>query len=151
MDLIEIWVDDRGGRGPRLSPTLYRAVIDEAHRQRLRVNAHLFYLSDAKDLVDADIDGFAHMTRDREMDDELVAAIVRRNVYVMPQVIVAATSRGAEYLGLNDLGTLAPGKRADFVVLDANSLEDIRNTRRIAQVYVRGWGRSRPPAVEVSR
>ena len=54
------------------------------------------------------------------------------------QVIVAATSRGAEYLGLADAGTLATGKRADFLVLDANPLDDIRNTRRIAKLFIKG-------------
>ena len=53
-------------------------------------------------------------------------------------VIVAATSRAADYLGVRDTGTLARGKRADFLVLDANPLEDIRNTRRIAAIYVGG-------------
>ena len=54
------------------------------------------------------------------------------------EVIVAATSRGAEYLQLPDRGTLAPGKRADFLVLDANPLDDIRNTRRIARTFING-------------
>jgi imidazolonepropionase-like amidohydrolase len=54
------------------------------------------------------------------------------------QAIVAATSRPAEQLGLGEMGTLAPGKSADFVILDANPLEDIRNTRTISRVYLRG-------------
>ena len=54
------------------------------------------------------------------------------------QGIVAATSRPAEYMGLQNLGTLAPGKQASFIVLDANPLDDITNTRRIAQVYFKG-------------
>jgi imidazolonepropionase-like amidohydrolase len=54
------------------------------------------------------------------------------------QVIVAATRTSAEVLRLDQLGTLAPGKSADFVVLDANPLDDILNTRRISQVYLRG-------------
>ena len=54
------------------------------------------------------------------------------------QAIVAATSRPAEALGLEDVGTLAEGKSADFVVLTANPLDDIRNTRQIASVYLRG-------------
>ena len=54
------------------------------------------------------------------------------------QALVAATSRSAEYLRLGDLGTLAPGKAASFVVLDANPLDDIANTRRIADVYIDG-------------
>jgi imidazolonepropionase-like amidohydrolase len=52
--------------------------------------------------------------------------------------IVAATSRPAQLLGLDDLGTLAPGKRASFIVLDANPLENIRNTRQIRAVYLDG-------------
>jgi imidazolonepropionase-like amidohydrolase len=54
------------------------------------------------------------------------------------QAIVAATSRPAEALGLKDVGTLAVGKTADFLVLNANPLDDIRNTRQIANVYLRG-------------
>jgi imidazolonepropionase-like amidohydrolase len=54
------------------------------------------------------------------------------------QVITAATSRAAEFLGLADRGTLAPGKRADLLVLDADPLDDIRNTRRIAKLYIAG-------------
>ena len=82
VDIVKIWVDDRNGRAPRLSPVLYRAVIDEAHKRGLRVNAHVFYHVDAVDLVDAGIDGLVHMVRDIEMSDALIAAIVKKNVYV---------------------------------------------------------------------
>jgi sugar lactone lactonase YvrE len=54
------------------------------------------------------------------------------------QVIVAATSAPARILKLDDMGTLAAGKSADFIVLDANPLDDIANTRRISAVYLRG-------------
>jgi imidazolonepropionase-like amidohydrolase len=54
------------------------------------------------------------------------------------QVLVAATSNSAEYLRLTDAGTVAPGKSADFIVLEANPLDDITNTRRIRDVYLRG-------------
>ena len=51
------------------------------------------------------------------------------------QAIRAATEVGAEVLRLRDHGTLARGKRADFMVLDANPLENITNSRKIAAVY----------------
>src|SRR5207248_2759322 len=86
VNLIKIWVDDRNGRAPRLAPNLYRAAIDEGHKHGLRVNAHVFYHVDAVDLVNAGIDGLAHLVRDKEMDDDLIAAIVRHNVYVMPNL-----------------------------------------------------------------
>jgi imidazolonepropionase-like amidohydrolase len=54
------------------------------------------------------------------------------------QVLVAATRTAAEIMRLDRLGTLAPGKSADFIVLDGNPLDDITNTRRIADVYLRG-------------
>jgi len=54
------------------------------------------------------------------------------------EAIVAATSRPAEALGLTDVGTIAEGKTADFLVLNASPLDDIKNTRQIADVYLRG-------------
>ena len=54
------------------------------------------------------------------------------------QAIVAATRNGAEYLGLRSAGVLAPGKRASFLVLDANPLDDITNSRRIARIVLEG-------------
>jgi len=244
VNLIKIWVDDRNGRAPRLAPTLYRAIIEEGHKHGLQVNAHVYYHSDTVDLVNAGIDGLAHLVRDKEMDDELVASIVRRNVYVMPnlspewntymelphwlkdndplmallqqsvsqaviarmksayenrnpatvertrtqyvilqrslaklakanakiilgsdtgledhlfgmsehrelesmlgagmtpmQVIVAATSRPAEYMKLEKIGVLDVGMKADFLVLDANPLDNITNTQRISKVYIEG-------------
>jgi imidazolonepropionase-like amidohydrolase len=53
-------------------------------------------------------------------------------------VLVAATGNGTELMHLPDAGTVATGKSADFVVLEANPLEDITNTRRIESVYMRG-------------
>jgi imidazolonepropionase-like amidohydrolase len=238
-DFVKIWVDDRGGRVDKLTPELYQPIIEEAHARDLPVIAHVFYLEDARALVEAGVDGFAHLVRDAEMDDALVAAIVQNNVFVMPNLgisergrhaepppwlddplllesvstaevarlresferrtpegaeraqasyaamerslkrladagaaivlgadtgvqdhffgyteqrelelivnagvspgdaIVAATSRAAEILGV-ETGLLAAGKRADFLVLDANPLYDITNTRQIAAVYLNG-------------
>ena len=231
VDLIKIWVDDRNGTVPKLTPELYRAVIDEAHKHNLRVAAHIFYLADAKELLRSGIDIFAHLIRDREVDDEVIALFKQHpNVWVIPnlpdrettesdirlaaetlppaevqkmrtaitnakpdeakkardfynlqahnlaklsaagvhiafgtdssvavgwndhqeltdmvaaglkpsQVIVDATKNAAALMKLDQLGTVAVGKSADFLVLDANPLDNINNTRRIARVYLRG-------------
>ncbi len=241
-DLIKIWVDDRNGTVEKLKPALYRAIIDEAHAHRVRVMAHIANLEDAKDLLRAGIDGFGHVVRDRDIDDELLGllkqrphvffvetlwgerqaiyggrpawiddAIVRdlfsaeeitqlagsfstaspptsaqresarrllRNVARLnaagvmlglgtdtggvaggqyfglaslvelellagagltpAQAIVAATRNSANILGLDQLGTVAVGKSADFLVLEANPLENVANTRRISTVFFRG-------------
>ena len=223
VDFVKIWVDERNGQYEKLSPALYGAVIDEAHRHGLRVTAHIFTLEDAKGLLRAGIDAFAHGVRDRDIDDELVALWRERpNVVLVPnlpnpgvaldlgwlsgtvpaaelqemqeasrdrpaaqesfgiqarnlarlsqegvriafgtdgstpwalhqemedmvrsgmtptEVIVAATRNSAELMQVADLGTVAVGKSADFIVLDANPLDEITNTRRIAAVYLRG-------------
>ncbi len=49
-----------------------------------------------------------------------------------------STSTSAAILGLDGLRTVAPGKSADFIVLNANPLDDIHNTRQIDSVYSRG-------------
>jgi imidazolonepropionase-like amidohydrolase len=54
------------------------------------------------------------------------------------EVIVASTRESAKVLRIDDLGTVAEGKSADFIVLDANPLDDIRNVRKISAVYLRG-------------
>ncbi|HEY7392789.1 MAG TPA: amidohydrolase family protein [Bryobacteraceae bacterium] len=231
VDLVKIWVDDRNGTVPKLTPPLYRAIIDEAHKHNLRVAAHIFYLADAKELLRSGIDIFAHLVRDRDMDDEVIALFKQHpNVYSMTtlperetteedirfaaetvpasqiqemrealakrtpeeirkaheafgiqarnlmklkaagvktafgtdsgetvgwpahqeltdmvaagmtpaQVITAATKTAAELMKLDQLGTVAVGKTADFLVLDANPLDNINNTRRIARVYLNG-------------
>lgn len=223
VDIVKIWVDDRDGTFKKLPPELYGPVIDEAHKAGLRVTAHIFNLSDAKGLLRAGLDAFAHGIRDVDVDDDVMALFKERpSVVVVPnlpdrgvatdmswlrgslpdealaklqqaavdrpdaqkafavqarnlarlaqagvriavgsdgnnpwaphvemadmvasgmtpaQVVVAATSVGAEFIGVPDGGVLDTGKRADFIVLDANPLDDITNTRRIASVYLQG-------------
>ena len=65
------------------------------------------------------------------------------------QVLVAATRTSADILKLDELGMIAPGKSADFVILDANPLDDITHTRRIAGVYL--YGRELPRAAMRSK
>ena len=223
VDIVKIWVDTRDGKYRKLSPEIYGAIVDEAHKRGLRVTAHIFDLEDAKGLLRAGVDALAHGVRDRDVDEELVAMIKQRpNLVLTPnlpprgvktdlgwlraslpademarleaanadrtitqqfygiqarnlaklnatgmritlgtdgntpwgpheemldmamagmtpmQVIVAATRNSAEFLRLPDTGTLQPGKSADFIVLDANPLDDIANTRRISAVILRG-------------
>ena len=55
------------------------------------------------------------------------------------EALASATRRPAEWLGLADsVGTIEPGKVADLILLDADPLADIGNTRRIAAVILRG-------------
>ena len=223
VDIIKIWVDDRNGKYKKMTPELYGAVIDEAHKRGQRVTVHVYYLDDAKGLLKAGIDAFAHGVRDKDVDDEFMAMLKSKPNFVLvpnlpdrgvatdvswlagavspeelkkmqaaatdrpnaqqafgiqarslarmnkagvkialgtdggipwshhlemedmvaagmtpAQVITAATKNAAEFLMLKDHGTMATGKSADFIVLDANPLENITNTRRIADVYLRG-------------
>jgi imidazolonepropionase-like amidohydrolase len=223
VDIVKIWVDTRDSKFRKLTPDIYGPIIDEAHKQGLRVTAHIFDLEDGKGLTRAGVDAFAHGVRDRPIDDEFLAlwkqhpnlvlgpnlpdrgvkvdlswmkpgvsadeyekvekanidnaitqafhGIQARNLAVMNkagarivlgtdgnrpwgpheemedmvlagmtpmQVIVAATRNGAEFLRIADAGTLAAGKSADFMVLDANPLDDITNTRKISSVVLRG-------------
>jgi imidazolonepropionase-like amidohydrolase len=231
VDIVKIWVDTREGKYKKLTPEMYGAIIDEAHKRGLRVTAHLFDLEDAKGLVRTGVDVLAHGVRDKDIDDEFVAMFkAHPNLVLTPnlpdrgvktdlswlkaglapeefaklekantdrpdaqafygiqarnlaklnaagarivlgsdgnrpwgpheemqdmvaagmtraQVIIAATRNGAELLRMADAGTLQAGKSADFIVLDANPLDDIANTRRISQVILRGTAvdRSKP-------
>jgi imidazolonepropionase-like amidohydrolase len=67
-----------------------------------------------------------------EMEDMVAAGMTPM------QLIVAATRNGAQFLRINDAGTIEANKSADFIVLDANPLDDITNTRKISSVYLRG-------------
>jgi imidazolonepropionase-like amidohydrolase len=83
VDIVKIWVDDRGGKYSKLSPDLYGAIIDEAHKRNLRVTAHIFNLADAKGLIRAGVDAFAHGVRDMDIDDEFVAMFRQRPKLVL--------------------------------------------------------------------
>jgi imidazolonepropionase-like amidohydrolase len=246
VDMIKIWVDDRNGTVEKLKPNLYRAIIEEAHKHDIHVLAHIVDLADVKDLLRAGVDGFAHMIRDKDIDDELLGLLkARPNVFFQQtlwgerrafyaskpawldepllretfsskeiellgeelsgnpanpeaaqraramgqvnlrntarlnaagvtlavgtdsggvsggqyfglgthiemelqvtragltpmQALVAGTRTSARILRLDQLGTVAAGKSADFLVLNGNPLDNIANTRKINKVYLRG-------------
>ena len=73
VDIVKIWVDTRDGKYKKLPPEFYAAIIEEAHKHGLRVSAHIFDLEDAKGLIRAGLDAFAHGVRDKDIDDELIA------------------------------------------------------------------------------
>src|SRR6202034_4263159 len=87
-DIVKIWVDSLGGTKPAMSPEIYRAVIAEAHKHHLRVAAHVYYLADAKSLVNDGVDVLAHSVRDKPVDQELISAIKRRGVWYIPTFTV---------------------------------------------------------------
>jgi imidazolonepropionase-like amidohydrolase len=245
VDIVKIRVDDNLGTTPKMTPEIYRAVIDEAHKKGLRVAVHLFYLADAKSALDAGADFIAHSIRDADVDAEVIAALKKRSVCVCPtlmrevstfvyestppffadpffqkhadaptvaalkeparqeamkkspaaqryktalevasrnlkklsdagvtiamgtdtgpparfqgyfeqmelelmakagltprQVLASATRDAARCMRIDkDLGTLEAGKWADFVVLNADPLSDIKNTRTIDSVWIAG-------------
>jgi imidazolonepropionase-like amidohydrolase len=79
-DLVKMWVDDFYGQYPTMDPKIYNAIIDEAHKQHLRVAAHVFHLADAQQLVADGLDIFAHSIRDAEVPASLIAEMKRRHV-----------------------------------------------------------------------
>ena len=83
-DIVKIRVDDNLGTSTKMTPEVYRAVIDEAHRRGLRVAAHIFYLEDAKELLRAGVDMIAHSVRDRDIDEEFIGMMKARNVPYCP-------------------------------------------------------------------
>jgi len=187
------------------------------------VTAHIFTLDDAKGLLKAGLDAFAHSVRDRDVDDDFMRMVKQRPALVVvpnlpdrgvatdlswlaeslpagelaklqaaatnrpdvqqaygiqarnlarlskagakialgtdgnvswahhlemedmlaagmtsAQVLVASTGAAAEFLRMPDVGTVDVGKSADFVVLDANPIDNITNTRRVSSVYLHG-------------
>jgi imidazolonepropionase-like amidohydrolase len=249
-EFIKIWVDNRSGTKQTLTPLLYRAIIEEAHKYNVPVAVHNVTLADAKELMRAGVEGWLHVpVRGGEaVDDELITIVKQRiakndrpNIWMTPalitawmdtqggkrpawlddpllrdtyspqqikenwgdplknmtpdavdrarqafelqgrnamklraagmrvvtgtdtgqsrfwigyfnhldlesmvamgmtpaEAIVAATRDAAKIARVNS-GMVAAGRNADFIVLDANPLENIANTRRINKVYLRG-------------
>lgn len=87
-NFVKVWVDNMHGTKPSMDPAVYRAVIDEAHRDRIPVAAHIYYLADAKSLVNDGVNVLAHSVRDQRVDGELIAAMKQRGTYYIPTLTV---------------------------------------------------------------
>jgi imidazolonepropionase-like amidohydrolase len=87
VDIVKIRVDDNLGTTPKMAPEIYKAVIDEAHKRNLRVAVHLFYLDDAKAVLDAGADFIAHSVRDKDVDDDFIMMLKRRDICYCPTLM----------------------------------------------------------------
>ena len=85
-DLIKMWVDTHHGAFPRLPKEVYTAIIEQAHKNKLKAFAHVYELQDAKDLVRAGIDILGHSVRDAEVDQELIDLMKQHDVYYAPTI-----------------------------------------------------------------
>jgi imidazolonepropionase-like amidohydrolase len=87
-DYLKIWMDDLGGTRPEMSPAIYGAILEQAHRQHLRVAAHVYHLADARALAASGVDTLAHSIRDAAVDPELIAAMKARGTWYIPTLTV---------------------------------------------------------------
>ena len=83
-DVVKIWVDDRFGDFKKTPIEISKPIIDGAHKHGIKVIAHVFYLSDAKQLSAAGLDAFGHSVRDRAVDDELIQLMKKHGTWIIP-------------------------------------------------------------------
>jgi imidazolonepropionase-like amidohydrolase len=84
-NVIKIWVDDFDhSMKKKMSPDIYRAIIQEAHANKIQVVAHVYYLEDAKLLAQEGVDIFGHSIRDQPVDMELMSLMKLHNVAYIP-------------------------------------------------------------------
>ena len=81
VDIVKMHIT---GSPMDMTPAVYGALIDEAHKRGIRAAAHMLYLKDAKGLLDKGIDVLAHSIRDQPVDQATIAAIKARDVEYIP-------------------------------------------------------------------
>ncbi|QHT70901.1 amidohydrolase family protein [Rhodocytophaga rosea] len=244
VDFMKIRVDDNLGTSPKMAEEVYQAVIKRSHELGYKIATHMYYLEDARKLLEAGTDMLAHSIRDVPVDESFIGLLKEKKVSYcatltrelstfvyedtaaffsdafflkeynretiqplldpakqaqmrnsksaqknkqqlpiamanlktlsdqgipivfgtdsgMParfmgyfehlememmaqagltpmQIILSATKNAAQYLGLKEVGTLSAFHWADFIILEADPLADIRNVRKMSQVYVAG-------------
>ena len=87
VDFIKIRVDDNLGSSRKMTPEVYQAVIDTAHERGLKLTAHMYYLDDAKGLMNAGADFLAHSVRDVDVDQELIDMLTASDVCYCPTLM----------------------------------------------------------------
>jgi len=102
VHFVKVWVDDREGAVPKVQPNVYRAIIAEAHANGMEVLAHLgrtTALADAKDLLQAGVDGFVHVVRDRDVDAEYLSLVkAHPKTWTGPNIPVPMTKETVDSL-----------------------------------------------------
>src|SRR5437867_8095168 len=154
-DFVKIWVDDRNHTQKKLTPELYGAAIDEAHKHNLRTIAHVYDLEDAKGLVRAGIEGFTHLVRDKDIDDEFIE-LLRQHPGVFFTPNLGVTSRGMESgrpAWLDDpllRETIPPSEIARLENQFANRKpESLANTRASWNLQVRNLTKLKAAGVKI--
>jgi imidazolonepropionase-like amidohydrolase len=83
VDIIKLWMDDHLGTMKKMPYPIAQAIIESAHRHNLRVVAHVFYLQDAKQLVDYGVDALGHSVRDKPVDEAFIADMKKHGTWQM--------------------------------------------------------------------
>ena len=144
VDVIKGWVDDLGGKAPKMKPEIYRAAIEEAHAQGLKAAAHIHDLGDARGVVEAGVDILGHGVRDEEVDAAFVELLRDRGTWYVPTINIDE----AEYVyaenpqWLNDAFFAKGGStklRAQISDADwrAKALSDAGDSRKAVEMNIR--------------
>jgi imidazolonepropionase-like amidohydrolase len=95
ISVIKIWVDDRGGSQQKLTPQVYRAIIDEAAENDIDVYAHQQYAEDMPDLLEAGVSGFLHGRIGAGLGREIAQQLTAANAFVVPNMGLGELRREA--------------------------------------------------------
>lgn len=83
-DLVKLWLDSGHGKIPPMQPAIYTAIIEEAHKHRIKAAAHVYTLADARSLVNANVDILAHSVRDQPVDAAFTQSLIQHKIWYIP-------------------------------------------------------------------